>query len=138
MQTAQDYIDLVEHHYFGNMTRDRPLDSVALFDSGAYLTGCLDGFAPQRWTLEPAEGEKSLTDFFTVVLEEWSPTYSDFWHSVDVPAQRMASTYTIHLARRDGTDERHLRNANFFQFNDRGLLDSVLFTNLADPAFYTH
>jgi hypothetical protein len=133
MGTSGDYVELIEHRYFGNMAQGRPERSVALFSPDAVLTARFAGVPVRVARHVPGEGEETLTSFFSVVLETFRVSYSDFWHAVDVPAQRVCSLYTLHLEAIDGGTVRDLRNANLFQFDD-GLITEVLVAGVAPGA----
>ena len=126
MLSHSDYVTLIEDEYFGSMAAGRPERSVRLFAAGGVLTACFPGLPVRVARHDPGAAEETLDHFFGAVLETFQVSYSGFWHSVDVPAERICSTYTLHLSpRSDPADVRELRNANFFQFS-AGRLREVL------------
>jgi hypothetical protein len=136
MMSRQDYVELIEDRYFGNMSQGRPEASVALFAPDAVLTARFPGLPARVARHEPRVGEETLTAFFSVVLQSFRVGYRDFWHTVDVPGQRVCSLYTLRLEtvnqEAGGGDGpiRELRNVNFFQFDD-GRLREVLVSGIA-------
>jgi hypothetical protein len=134
MMTRRDYVDFVESSYFGSMAAGRPERCLEFFAEGAVLTARFPGSPVRVVRKQPRLGEETLTHFFCAVLEKFRVSYSDFWHSVDVEAQRVTSLYTLHIAPRaaDAPAEltRQIRNGNFFQFED-GKLTRVLVTGVA-------
>jgi hypothetical protein len=136
MMGREDYVELIEDRYFGNMAQGRPGASVALFAPDAVLTARFSGLPARVARHRPGEGEETLTAFFSVVLETFRVGYRDFWHAIDVPGQRVCSLYTLRLDARhpeagagDGP-VRELRNVNFFQF-DHGRIREVLVSGVA-------
>jgi hypothetical protein len=133
--THRDYIETIEGRYFGSMSEGRPEASVALFAPDAVLTARFSGVPVRVARHDPGVGEETLSSFFSVVLRSFRVSYRDFWHSVDVPGQRVCSLYTLRLeplgeAAGDDTAARELRNVNLFQFDD-GRIREVLVAGVA-------
>lgn len=132
--TRDEYIELIEQRYFGNLTICQPKRSVELFAPDGVLTARFPGVAERVARHQPGPGEETLVHFFSAVLEIFRVSYRDFWHSIDEGAQRASCTYTLRLDPLDTTAEgRELRNANFFQFRD-GLIEQVLVVGVASAA----
>jgi hypothetical protein len=93
--THRDYIETIEGRYFGSMSEGRPEASVALFAPDAVLTARFSGVPVRVARHDPGVGEETLSSFFSVVLRSFRVSYRDFWHSVDVPGQRVCSLYTL-------------------------------------------
>lgn len=124
-----DYISLVEDEYFAGMAEGHPERSIALFSDDGRVTARAAGSPSRVARRNPGLGEESLEDFFTVILQTYVVSYSDFWHSVDVQAQRHCALYTVRLQPLDpgpGLEARRLRNANFFQFEGRAVRDVLV------------
>jgi hypothetical protein len=134
--TREQYIALIEDRYFANMAAGEPLRSVAMFSAAGVVTARTPGRPPRIARREPAPGEESLDHFFSAILETYSVSYADFWHSVDPAAERVCTAYTITLTPTDPSARppaRELRNANFFQFAGADI-DAVLVVGLATEA----
>lgn len=124
-----EYIALVEDEYFAGMAEGRPERSMALFSDDGWVTARAAGLPPRVARRTPGPGEETLHDFFTVILQTYAVSYSDFWHTVDVEAQRHCAIYTVRLRPLDqalGLPVRELRNANFFQFDGRAVRHVVV------------
>jgi len=128
MHSPEQYIDIVEHQYFGNMAAARPGQILALLSDDVVLTGFSGSDPPRVVRRRPGPGEESFDHFLTALHVDFTLAYSQFVHFVDVPAQRCACTFRLELRARDPASPagtRVLRNSNFFQFRD-GLIHAVV------------
>jgi len=121
------YIDIVQHQYFGGMARARPQQILPLLSDTAVLTGFFGSNAPRIVRHRPAEGEESFEQFLGALHADFALVYSSFEHFIDVDAQRSACTFLLEITPRNHASTvgvRKLRNCNFFQF-EAGLITAV-------------
>ena len=121
MLSRDEYIEIVEHRYFGNMAAARPERILALLSDDVVLTGFTGSAPPRVVRRRPGPGEESFDHFLTALHVDFTLAYSQFVHFVDVPAQRCACTFRLEIRARDTASPagtRVLRNCNFFQFRD--------------------
>ncbi len=126
--TSRDqYIDIVEHRYFGAMARARPEQILPLLADTAVLTGFFGSNVPRIVKHHPKEGEESFEQFLGALHTDFALAYSSFEHFVDVDQQRSACTFLLEVTPRSRDSIvgiRRLRNCNFFRF-EAGLITMV-------------
>ena len=128
MRSREQYIEIVEHDYFGNMAAARPERILALLSEDVVLTAFSGSNPPRIVRRRPGPSEESFDHFLTALHVDFTLAYSQFVHFVDVPLERCACTFRLEIRARDpasASGNRVLRNANFFQFRD-GLIHAVV------------
>ena len=127
--TRDDYVDLVERRYFGNVVLADIPAVVACFTDDASVTIYHGDAAPRLFKAQPGAGETPLPRFFEHLLANYEPGFTEFVHYVDVPNERCAAMFLVTLtpkpdsAYRDAGVQR-LRNCNFFRCRD-GLIHEM-------------
>ena len=130
--TRDDYVDLVERRYFGNVSRADIAAVVACFTDDARVTIYHGDAAPRVFRAEPAAGETPLPRFFEHLLANYAPQFAEFAHYVDEANERCAATFLVTLtpkpdsAYRDAGVQR-LRNCNFFRCRDGLIHDMTIY-----------
>ena len=94
--TRDDYVDLVERRYFGNVTRADIPAVVACFTDDAAVTIYHGDAAPRVFKAAPAAGETALPRFFEHLLANYEPRFTEFVHYVDEANERCAATFPRH------------------------------------------
>ena len=127
--TRDDYMDLVERRYFGNVARADIPSTVACFTGDAQVTIYHGDAAPRLFKSEPAAGETPLPRFFEHLLANYDPQFTEFVHYVDTEGERCAATFLVTLTPKPDSPYRdagvqRLRNSNFFRWRD-GLIHEM-------------
>ena len=127
--TRDDYVDLVERRYFGNVTRADIPAVVACFTEDAAVTIYHGDAAPRLFRAAPAAGETPLPRFFEHLLANYEAQFTEFVHYVDEANERCVATFLVTLTPKPGSAYRdagvqHLRNCNFFRCRD-GLIHEM-------------
>jgi len=134
LTAREQFIDIVERQYFGSMAAASPERILPLLTEDAVLTGFYGINAPRIVRRHPAAGEESFVGFLGGLLTNFTLTYSQFVHFVDLERQQCACTFRLVITPRDVAStlpERRLRNCNFFRFDD-GLIGAIA-VYFADP-----
>ena len=118
--TRDDYVDLVERRYFGNVARADVPAVVACFTADATVRIYHGDAAPRVFKAAPAAGETPLPRFFEHLLTNYKPGFTEFVHYVDTVNERCAATFLVTLTPKPYSPYRdagvqHLRNCNFFR-----------------------
>lgn len=119
MLTRAGLIELVEEHYFGNVTREDVEAVAACFTADAEII-IRHGDAPTRlMKATPGPGETDMREFWRHLNANYRATFERFEHIVDVEAQRCAATFVVTLAPKRGSayaprGALTLLNCNFF------------------------
>ena len=127
--TRDDYVDLVERRYFGNVAQADIPAVVACFTGDATVTIYHGDAAPRLFKAQAGAGETPLPRFFEHLLANYDPQFTEFVHYVDTAGERCAATFLVTLtpkpdsAYRDAGVQR-LRNCNFFRCRD-GLIHEM-------------
>lgn len=130
-------VALVEVRYFGNVAAgDIEATRACFTDDAEVLIRHGDG-PPRRLVGTPGPGESPLEDFWRHLCGNYRPSFGDFGHVVDEPAQRIASTFTVTLEPHAGTPlaargTQRLRNCNFFQLRDGRIAGMLVYYSNAD------
>jgi ketosteroid isomerase-like protein len=127
LMARAEFIDIVEHRYFGSMAAAAPKRMMPLLTEDAVLTGFFGTHPPRIVRRSPSAGEESFAEFFGALHAEFSLGYSHFVHFVDLEAQQCACTFLLEIAPHDRNSpvpQRRLRNCNFFRFKD-GLISEI-------------
>ena len=125
-------IQFIEDDYFGSVVA-ADLDKIrACFSSDAQVLIRHGDLAPRLFRPEPrTEGELDLmAGFYGHLCGNYAAWFGDFEHTIDTPAQRAASRFSVRLtplADGDyaGEGVQALKNCNFFEFRD-GLIQFML------------
>lgn len=128
-QSREDYIDLVEHAYFGSVARGDIESALSCFAPDATVT-IRHGDAPPRVFRADGEGTDALSAFLGHLLANFEPRFTDFVHYVDTGDERCASRFTVRLSPLSGSayepaGVQELQNCNFFDL-DGGKIASML------------
>ena len=127
--TRDDYVDLVERRYFGNVAQADIPAVVACFTADALVTIYHGDAAPRLFKAQAGADETPLPRFFEHLLANYDPKFTEFVHYVDTVSERCAATFLVTLtpkpdsAYRDAGVQR-LRNCNFFRCRD-GLIHEM-------------
>ena len=127
--TRDDYVDLVERRYFGNVAQADIPAVVACFTADALVTIYHGDAAPRLFKAQAGADETPLPRFFEHLLANYDPQFTEFVHYVDTAGERCAATFLVTLtpkpdsAYRDAGVQR-LRNCNFFRCRD-GLIHEM-------------
>ena len=118
--TRDDYVDLVERRYFGNVAQADIPAVVACFSGDARVTIYHGDAAPRLFAVQPGPGETALARFFEHLLANYEPRFTEFVHYVDPVGERCAATFLVTLTPKPGSPYRdagvqRLRNCNFFR-----------------------
>ena len=118
--TRDDYVELVERRYFGNVTRADIPAVVACFTDDAAVMIYHGDAAPRVFKAAPAAGETALPRFFEHLLANYEPRFTEFVHYVDEANERCAATFLVTLTPKPDSSYREagqqrLRNCNFFR-----------------------
>ena len=118
--TRDDYVNLVERRYFGNVTRGDIPAVVACFSGDATVTIYHGDAEPRVFKANPGAGETPLARFFEHLLANYEPRFTEFVHYVDPVGERCAATFLVTLEPRPDSPYRdagvqRLRNCNFFR-----------------------
>lgn len=119
----QDYIQLVEDQYFGNVTAGN-IDAVcACFTADATITILHGDNPPRRFFAQPTAGELHLSEFWRHLCAHYEARFEHYDHVIDVDAKRCAATFTVTLSPKPGSPYATrgtltLRNCNFFWLRD--------------------
>jgi hypothetical protein len=127
LTSRHQFIEIVQHQYFGSMARAQPGQILPLLADAAVLTGFFGSDAPRLVRQCPGLGEESFERFLGALHAEFALSYTDFEHFIDVDEQRSACTFLLEVTPRNATSTlptRKLRNCNFFQF-EQGLITAV-------------
>ena len=127
--TRDDYVDLVEERYFGNVSREDIPAVVACFSDDATVTIYHGDAAPRLFAAAPGAAETPLPRFFEHLLANYEARFTEFVHFVDPACERCAATFLVTLAPKPGSPYRaagvqRLRNCNFFRCRD-GLIHEM-------------
>ena len=125
--SREQYVNLIEKSYFGNMAAGQPQLIMPLLAADAVLTGFFGANAPRRVSHDGLAGKESFLAFLSALQTDFELRYSSFFHIVDVDLERSACTFRLEIAPREVKSSigiRTLRNCNFFQFQD-GLIKAV-------------
>ena len=76
--THDDYVDLVERRYFGNVAQADIPAVVACFTDDAQVTIYHGDAAPRRFKARPTAGETPLPRFFEHLLANYDPQFTEF------------------------------------------------------------
>lgn len=128
MLSREQFIEIVENQYFGNMAAARPERILALLSEDAVLTGFSGSAPPRIVRRHPGPEEESFDHFLGALHADFTLAYSQFVHFVDVPEQCCACTFRLEVRARDPSSpmqRRVLRNSNFFRFR-HGLIHAVI------------
>lgn len=129
------YIDIVEHQYFGNMALARPEKILPLLAPDAVLTGFFGASDARAVSQDGRPGTESFAHFLSALHADFALQYSGFLHFVDLQAERCACTFRLQITPRAADSQvavRVLRNCNFFQF-DQGQIKAVTAYFAAPP-----
>ena len=118
--TRDDYVDLVEERYFGNVSREDIAAALACFTDDARVTIYHGDAAPRLFAVSPGAGETPLARFFEHLLSNYEARFTEFVHYVDEAGERCAAMFLVTLTPRPGSPYRdagvqRLRNCNFFR-----------------------
>ncbi len=91
--TRDDYVDLVERRYFGNVVQADVPAVVACFTDDASVTIYHGDAAPRLFKARPTAGETPLPRFFEHLLANYEPRFTEFVHYVDVAGERCAAMF---------------------------------------------
>ncbi len=126
-----DYIDLVENRYFGNVCRG---DFDAILD--CFTEDCRvliyhGDKQPRHFSRDGSHGEP-LRNFYEHLFGNFHPAFDDFRHYIDVPAKRCASTFLVTLEPRSGSayaphGTQQLNNCNFFDIRDDRVENMIIY-----------
>lgn len=127
--TRDDYVDLVEGRYFGNVVQADIPAVVACFTDDASVTIYHGDAAPRVFKAQPGAGETPLPRFFEHLLANYEPGFTEFVHYVDTANERCAAMFLVTLTPKPGSAYRdagvqRLRNCNFFRCRD-GLIHEM-------------
>ena len=127
--TRDDYVDLVERRYFGNVVQADIPAVVACFTDDASITIYHGDAAPRLFKAQPAPGEAPLPRFFEHLLANYEPRFTEFVHYVDVAGERCAAMFLVTLTPKPDSayseaGVQRLRNCNFFRCRD-GLIHEM-------------
>ena len=127
--TRDDYVDLVEECYFGNVSRADIPAVVACFSDDATVTIYHGDAEPRVFKAAPTAGETPLPRFFEHLLANYDPRFTEFVHYVDEAGERCAATFLVTLTPKPGSaygdaGVQRLRNCNFFRCRD-GLIHEM-------------
>ena len=132
------YRDFIEATYFGSVAAERIDDVIACFQQDARVI-IRHGDNPERhFAVNASREESPLRDFYGHLCGNYSVSFSEFVHFIDVDAQRAASHFLVHLVPKpDGlyadAGSQRLLNCNFFQFYD-GLIRHMIIYYANPPA----
>ena len=130
-------IQLIENDYFGNLTAGHLSAAMECFtdDARVYIR---HGDNPiRRFSILPSDGMQPLMEFYEHLCGNYYVTFTEFWHVIDIDAQRAASHFTVGLApMADGlyadAAKQELLNCNFFEFRDGRISHMIIY--YANPA----
>ena len=126
-KSREQYVNLIENGYFGNMAAGQPQLIMPLLAEDAVLTGLFGANHPRRVSHDGRPGTESFLAFLSALQADFELRYSNFFHIVDVDLERSACTFRLEIIARDVNSNigiRTLQNCNFFQFKD-GLIRAV-------------
>ena len=114
------YADLVERRYFGNVAAGEIAAAVDCFTLDARVT-IYHGDNPVRRFARPESADYGapLPTFFEHLCGNFTPRFEGFTHYIDIPHQRIASTFTVTLEPMTespyfNAGTQTLNNCNFF------------------------
>ncbi len=125
----EDSVALVEDAYFGGVARGDLDGILALFTADARMRVYHGDGPADVFAASPGPGERPLAEYFAGVLANYTVSYADFEHTVDVAAGRHACTFSVTLAPRACASRASagpvtLANCNFFGLRE-GRIHSV-------------
>jgi ketosteroid isomerase-like protein len=128
-------IELVEEHYFGNVSRGDVDAALACFTPDAVVT-IRHGDAPPRLFSASGDGADPLGAFLEHLLANYEPRFTDFVHYIDAENERCASRFVVKLtARPEGAaatvGDQELLNCNFFELEGERI--SAMLIYYANP-----
>jgi ketosteroid isomerase-like protein len=114
------YVELVEEHYFGNVSRGDIEAVVRCFRPDAQVVIYHGDAAPRRYRVGATGPGEPIRDWYRHLVGSFEPRFTEFEHYVDVAAERVASTFLVTLtprARAAAPEHgvQRLRNCNFFR-----------------------
>jgi hypothetical protein len=133
-----DYVQLVEEHYFGNVSLDRQDAVLACFTPDAEIV-IRHGDHPVRILKgQPGPDESHLSDFWRHLNGNYRARFSGFQHFVDLANQRCAATFTVSLEPKPGSayeaqGVQTLQNCNFFWLQGRLIERMVVYYSNPAP-----
>lgn len=115
----QQYIDLVERRYFGNVSRGDLPAICACFTPDALITILHGDNPPRIMKGRPGPGELHISEFWRHLCSNYAAGFTDFEHFIDESARRCAATFNVTLdplpgSAYAGRGSLKLRNCNFF------------------------
>jgi ketosteroid isomerase-like protein len=132
MLSRDDYIELVEQDYFGNVA-DPDLEAVLACFTDDARAAVYHGDDPvQIYARRPRAGESPLEAYFEYVFATFDVEYEGFEHWVDVEQERCACTFVVYLTGKPGTElaragRGKYQNANFFQCRGGKFAEVVIY-----------
>jgi hypothetical protein len=119
--TRAAIIQLVEHEYFGSVSR-RDIPSVLACFTRDAAVRIYHGDNPTRnFFMTTRRGQTPLAMFYQHLTENFQARFLDFEHFIDLPARRSAATFAVRL-RPYRSSPYHpsgsltLNNCNFFEY----------------------
>lgn len=127
-----DYIQLVEQTYFGNVAQAN-IDAVLDCFTEDCLITIRHGDNPLRiFRKNPTNNEAPLREFYAHLCGNFEAWFGDFSHYIDADAGQCASTFTVKLTPRQDSDylpagKQTLNNCNFFSYQDGKIKDMTIY-----------
>ncbi|MBT8445680.1 MAG: hypothetical protein KJO38_00950 [Gammaproteobacteria bacterium] len=115
-RSRDELIHMVEHTYFESVRRGDMATVLACFSEDAEIRVYRGDEPLQHFAARPSGDQQPLSAYFQYVFDHYEVSYSDFEHVVEPEAERIASTFVVHLRLRQepGAAPQSLYNCNFF------------------------
>lgn len=116
----EQYADIVENRYFGNVKKADFSAVLNCFTDDARVLIYHGDNPPRHFSRDGSEGEP-LSNFFEHLNGNFNPHFENFIHYVDPAANRCASRFLVTLNPKADSDyfaqgQQQLNNCNFFDF----------------------
>ena len=115
-----DYVDVVENRYFGNVAKANFQDVLACFTDDAKVLIYHGDNQPRHFSRDGKHGDV-LISFFEHLTGNFSARFENFIHYIDPQVNRCASRFLVTLDPKPDSNyfsqgQQQLNNCNFFDF----------------------
>ncbi|MFT7460537.1 MAG: hypothetical protein ACI909_003225 [Planctomycetota bacterium] len=130
--TRDDYIQLIEQAYFGNVVKTN-IDAVLDCFTDECLTTIRHGDNPLRlFRKHPSANEMPLREFYAHLCGNFDTSFDNFTHYIDAEIGQCASTFIVSLTPKHDSDylsagPQTLNNCNFFSYEDGRIKEMTIY-----------
>lgn len=126
-----EYVDIVENRYFGNVAKMQFSAVLDCFTDDATVLIYHGDNEPRRFSRDGKNGDV-LISFFDHLTGNFSARFENFVHYVDPAANRCASRFLVTLEPKEESDyfpqgQQQLNNCNFFDFRDHLIEHMIIY-----------